>query len=337
MSSRLTEKLKTWASDTAWTIAAAFRSAVNLTIERYPEIERNGRLADLQSEKLVPELVKATAGYGAITGDEDDPVSVDDAIKLAQASLEESKKQTEYQDNKASRLLTVTSFVSALSGALLAAFADRYPLDQLNPQAQTCHLLLVAGYLAFLLFSLFALFGALVTFHATRTRFKYSRDAIVTDERADAKSMLFYKGIISTGPEGWAQSFVSIPPAAGAGQPNPAAAVRPDLKLIYLRHYVIEAYLVAAKTADKLRYLAAAQGLLAWAMRWLILFVVLFALSIYLVPKTRPAPRPTEVRVLPGSDPLPVRMTAPAAPPATATPPSARRVPPQPMREGAGR
>ena len=323
------ERIKAWWHDTVWTVFATIRSALNLRIEHYPELQRGGKLADLSNNELVIELANATEHFKLIKPTDKDTLPIDDAIKLALASLEESKKQTEYQDNKASRLLTVTSFVSALSGVLLATFADRYPLDQLSAYTNPSHWLLVAAYVAFLLFTLLALCGALVTFHATRTRFKYAADEPIEDEATTAKSMLFYKGIAGTGPTGWADSYVTSQKQTGApgqadSQPNrvTAAAIRDDLKVIYFRHYVIEAYLVAAKTADKLRYLAPAQALLAWALRLLIGFVVLFALSVIYVPKTRPAPAPTQVALQTVGQPVPVQVyslplepvsTAPAA------------------------
>lgn len=309
--SGVSEPIKAWWQDTVWAVVATFRSALNLRIEHYPELQRGGKLANLSNDDLVRELLRATEHFALIKPADTDALPIDDAIKLALASLEESKKQTEYQDNKASRLLTVTSFVSALSGVLLATFADRYPLDQLTVQANPSHWLLIAGYVAFLLFTLIALCGALVTFHATRTRFKYTPDKPIEDETSAAKSMLFYKGIAGTGPIGWADSYVTAQRQASvAGQSAvvTAAAIRDDLKVIYFRHYVIEAYLVAAKTADKLRYLAPAQALLAWALRLLIGFVILFALSVAYVPKTKPAPATTQVALQQVARPIPVRI-----------------------------
>lgn len=339
ISARVGEKLRSWWSATVWTVLATARSAANLRIERYPEISRNGRLADLTNDELVLELVSATKGYEKLSPTKADKVPIDDAIDLAKVSLEESKKQTEYQDTKASRLLTVTSFVSALSAALLATFADRYPLDQLKPYENSCHWVLITAYLAFLLFVLFALCGALVTFHATRTRFKYASDAAITDESKQAKSMLFYKGIAGTGPTGWADSYVTSKTQPGAaGQPDTvtSAAIRDDLKVMYFRHYVIEAYLVAAKTADKLRYLAPAQALLAWALRLLILFVILFAVAVYVVPKTKLAPGPTQIEMRPVTEPVPVRVIAPPPiPTGPAAAPGSQR-PPRPA-QGHGR
>jgi hypothetical protein len=304
-------RIEAWWHDTWWTVAATFRSALNLSIERYPELQRDGKLANLSNDELVLELAGATEHFKLIKPTETDAVPIDDAIKLALASLEESKRQTEYQDNKASRLLTVTSFVSALSAVLLAAFADRYPLDQLSTFTNPSHWLLAAAYVAFMLFILLALCGALVTFHATRTRFKYATDKSIKDETTTAKSMLFYKGIAGTGPVGWADSYVNAQKQAGTPvgpERVTAAAIRNDLKVIYFRNYVIEAYLVAAKTADKLRYLAPAQALLAWALRFLIGFVILFALCVACVPNTKPPPSLNQITILPVVRPVPVRL-----------------------------
>jgi hypothetical protein len=338
---RISEKAKSWWSATFWTFWATVRSAANLRIERYPEIRRNDRLVDLTNDELVRELVTATKSYEKLSPTDADKVPIDDAINLAKASLEESKKQTEYQDNKASRLLTVTSFVSALSGVLLATFADRYPLDQIKPSENDQHWLLIAGYSAFLLFVLFTLCGALVTFHATRTRFKYTSDAAITDESKPANSMLFYKGIAGTGPTGWAESYVSSQTQPGLpGQPDmiTGASIRNDLKVIYFRHYVIEAYLVAAKTADKLRYLAPAQALLAWALRLLIIFVTLFAFAVSFVPSAKPAPGATdEVKIQPVTQPVPVRIVGPPPAPAPAAAPASGASPPREPAEGQGR
>lgn len=267
-------------------ISTAFRSVCNLNIEFFPQIQRSGSLDDLTGDNLVVALVAATKPFENLKF-----ASVDEAnaaIELAKASLEEAKQQTEYQDDKASRLLTVTSFVGALSGALLASFLDRYPLDKVPPLTSGHGLTLAAGYFAFLLFTLFALFGGVVTFHATRTRFKYSKKPQATDPDEPAKSMLFYQEIIAVSPQGWADSFVTVDQG---GTP----ALRDGLHEAYFRNYVMKAYLIAAKTADKLRYLGPAQGALAWALRFLLLYVLLFAFAVCRIPETKGAPDPVKV------------------------------------------
>ena len=287
-------------------IATTFRSIFNLDIEFFPRISRAGSIDDLRGDKLVGELANGTKAFESLRF-----ASVEEgnaAIELAKASLSEAKMQTEYQDSKASRLLTVTSFVSALSGVLLASFSDRYPLDRLRPLSGLDGIILALGYAAFLLFTLFALVGGIVTFHATRTRFKYSRKPQATDPDKPAKSMLFYREIVAVSPLGWAESFVT----ASAGS---ASTLRTDLQATYFRNYVMEAYLIAAKTADKLRYLGPAQGALAWALRFLLLFVLLFATAVCRVPSTKEAPRPVKVDLAAAHVAIPVRIAASPRPP----------------------
>lgn len=261
---------------------ALWRSAFDRKLDFFPKLE--GAAADAASaETIMPDLSKAMAGWDGLKDAPD--CSIDDAFVLAKASLAEVKAQTEYQDGKASRLLTVTSFVSALAGFLFTAFSTGFPVDSLHPCTDLLHLLPAAAYLAFLFFVLSALGGALTTFHATRTRFKYPISPKANEE-GTALSFLFHGGIVGVSPTAWAESFVK--------DRGGAVAFR-HLKLEYLRNYVGEAYLVAAKTADKLRFLQPAQSMLSWALRFLVLFAVLYAATILAVSPTKPSPKPTTV------------------------------------------
>ncbi|USU10680.1 hypothetical protein NF701_08785 [Sphingomonadaceae bacterium OTU29THOMA1] len=261
---------------------AFWRSAFDRKLDFFPKLE--GAAADAASaETIMPDLSKAMAGWDGLKDAPD--CSIDDALVLAKASLAEVKAQTEYQDGKASRLLTVTSFVSALAGFLFTAFSTGFPMDSLHPCTDLLHLLPAAAYFAFLFFVLSALGGALTTFHATRTRFKYPISPKANQE-GTALSFLFHGGIVGVSPTGWAESFVK--------DQGGAVAFR-HLKLEYLRNHVGEAYLVAAKTADKLRFLQPAQSMLSWALRFLFLFAVLYAATILAVSPTKPTPKPTTV------------------------------------------
>ena len=175
--------------------------------------------------------------------------------------------------------------------------------------------------LVILAFVLFALGGALVTFHATRTRFKYPATATVAKQAGPTKSFLFFREIIGVTPAGWADSFVTVATVADG---KPAAVLRADLKIEYLKNYVGEAYLIAAKTADKLRYLQPAQSLLAWALRCLLLYIVLLTLTQAMVKPTKPAPAAIKVEVVTAPQPLAVRVVPPPRPP-------------EPRKAGAGR
>src|SRR5437773_8450894 len=122
---------------------------------------------------------------------------------------------------------------------------------------------LVGGtYLLFALFLLSASCGALVVFHAIRTRFKYPK---LTPEGSRLGSYLFYSDIIALEPATWADRFTV----------QGGSAVDPDLSLRYLKNYIVESYLVAAKVADKLRYLQPAQDILATSMRVLLIWLAL--------------------------------------------------------------
>ena len=240
---------------------------------------------------------------------------LDKAIDLAKASLQEAKAQTEYQDQKATRLLTVSTFLTALAGAFFTTFSTDYPLKTLSQQPTCDWWLLVVCYAAFFLFIMFSLSGALVTFHASRTRFKYPAEATVDRQGGKARSYLFFREMIGVTPEGWASSFVTV---EGEGSAQ-TATLNPDLKIEYLKNYVSEAYLVAAKTADKLRFLQPAQSLLSYALRCLMIYIVLFAWVVTYLPPTKPAAPPTEVKIVAEPQPVHVQVEAqPVAPPPAA-------------------
>lgn len=262
-------------------LGALVSSIFGRRIDYFPRSD--GDASASRADTFMPEIGAALAKWTDVHATTS--CSIDDALDLAKASLAEVKAQTEYQDNKAARLLTVTSFVSALAGFLFTVFNANYPMDSLHPWQDDWHLLPIAAYLVFLLFVLSALSGAVVTFHATRTRFKYPSSP-KPGQDGRPLSHLFHSGIIGVSPVAWTDSFV---------EERGGRLEFRDLKATYLRNYVSETYLVAAKTADKLRYLQPAQGLLSLALRFLLGFVLLFAVVAFAVAPTKPQPKPTNV------------------------------------------
>jgi predicted component of type VI protein secretion system len=239
----------------------------------------------------------------------DDNDALKGAIDLAKDSLAEVKGQTEYQDEKATRLLTVTTFLSALSGVLFSRFEDAYPVDTITRQPLVGALFLGCSYGAFAAFVIASLSGALVSFHATRTRFKYPPYQTTEDQENDPESLLFYGGLIRSRPSAWIKGWVT---ARADGDPGDRPALRDDLQQRYLRHLVSETYLVAAKTADKLRYLEAAQSLLAIALEFLFFWLVLLALISTVVPSTKPPAHPVQMPL--GPAPSSSQLPSPALP-----------------------
>jgi hypothetical protein len=162
-------------------------------------------------------------------------------------------------------LLTIISFLSALAAALFTRFSAIYSLQSylIGPRINWQATGVVVSYILFGAFVLCAVGGALVVFFATQTRFKWPK-------RGDSpRSRLFYAGILSASPSAWAKSFVD-------DSKQPKEFVSPaQLQMAYTKDYLLEGYLVAAKVADKLRYLEPAQRLLYIAVKILLAWVIL--------------------------------------------------------------
>jgi hypothetical protein len=54
---------------------------------------------------------------------------LDSALDRARETLDEVKELTDYQDSKATRLLTIVTFLSALAGVLFARLVESYPVQ----------------------------------------------------------------------------------------------------------------------------------------------------------------------------------------------------------------
>jgi hypothetical protein len=208
-----------------------------------------------------------------------DSTALDAIVSLASTSLKEVKDLTEYQDQKASRLLTLISFFSALAGALFVRFATNYPFNaylygpSLNPKA----VIVMATYISFAIFVLLALCGALVLFYATRTRFKWPSVAqgVSATTPPRVRSRLFYNGILAVTPSVWARQFTQ----RDLELDEPILAGSTEMKFEFAKDYILESYLVAAKVADKLRYMTPGQDLLFYSLKALLLWVVFLGLA----------------------------------------------------------
>ena len=209
-------------------------------------------------------------------------------LKLGRESLDEVKSLTEYQDVKTSRLLTIIAFLTAAAGVVFSKIFDVYPLHQYyrfdtwNPS-----LLVVLVYGLFALFLFFVALGSLVSFHAMRTRFLWDKDEKpkVTDKdenlkvtKTKVKSFLFFQSIIKSKPEEWADAFL-----------DPKHKTQPNSTLPeqYFRNYIAESYFIAAKLADKLRYLEPAQDLLLLSVKILIIWIISIAFVVACVPVSK--------------------------------------------------
>jgi hypothetical protein len=197
--------------------------------------------------------------------------ALDSVHEGAKASLAEVKALTEYEDGKASRLLTIVAFLSALVGAVFTRFATDYPWSGFE-MFETDHLsaLVTATYIAFFAYVLLVTTSVLIILIAVEPRFNEPK--AWTESLDRPRSMLFYQGIIGVTAPIWGATFISLGTKKGE-----------DLTAYYAKCYIAESYLVAQKVKKKLRLLRPGVGLLQVAMVVLLLFFSLYGASLILV------------------------------------------------------
>jgi hypothetical protein len=255
----------------------AFRAVANAFIGRdisfFPRFKgESDKVVQYDTTSMMREIGQALDELSVDKG-----ADLESILKRTRESLNEVKSQTEYQDQKATRLLTIIAFLSALSGALFSRFVDEFPLSASLTQFSGLKVLPVAAtYLLFVLFALSAVCGALVVFHATRTRFVWpALEKSGAAPRAYPRSFLFYSGIVEMRPAAWARSFSLAETETSAKAESGKVVINRSLNLDYVKNQIAESYLVAVKTADKLRYLEPAQNILAFAVKILAVWIVL--------------------------------------------------------------
>lgn len=183
-------------------------------------------------------------------------------LDKAKASYNEVKAATEYQDQKAARLLTILAFLTAAAATIFAKFIDIYSIQ--SPDRSTfAETLICAIYFGFTIYFLVIAVGALTTFYATQTRF-------TIPEESGFQSLLFFKGVLSYTPNAWGGEFV---------------ASKAVVAKKYFVNYVVETYLIALKTSVKVQYLRPAQAILQFAIKILLVVIVLLAFTLLTVPR----------------------------------------------------
>jgi hypothetical protein len=256
-------------------IRAVWQAFFYQDISFFPRVEDNRAPGNLRTLTAKEALKTIADQLDALSPN---PSALDAELKLARESLDEVTAQTDYQDGKATRLLTIVTFMSAFSGLAFNRLADGYPVSTITwtehwPSMNS--VLVLLSYALFAAFALLATAGALVTFHAIRTRFRYPREAA---KYKKPSSMLFWMGISRTQPERWGKAFIN---------PNDPKEISADLKAEYIKNYIAETYLIAAKVADKVRFLEPAQRIQSLAIKALFLWIIVTALVFSFVPPVK--------------------------------------------------
>lgn len=152
-------------------IMATVNALLHRPLAHYPRFPTgHARWEKVPDENAINRVVESLSRLEA------NGVDLAEGLARGRETLDEVKTLTEYQDQKATRLLTIITFLSALSGILFARFVASYPLRPTLEQFGAVSVewsLIVATYALFGVFAFLAICGALITFHATRTQFRY--------------------------------------------------------------------------------------------------------------------------------------------------------------------
>jgi hypothetical protein len=191
----------------------------------------------------------------------------------AKASLAEVKALTEYEDGKASRLLTIAAFLSAAVAAVFTRFAADYPWPGFGAfDTDRLSALTIAAYAAFFAYVLLVTISVLIILSAVKPRFNIPKSWAPGSKVDRPTSMLFYEKILDVTAPTWGQAFIGLGTNKGD-----------DLKAYYAKCYIAESYLVAEKVADKLRLLNPGVTILQAAMWVLVVFFALSGANVVLV------------------------------------------------------
>jgi hypothetical protein len=255
------------------------------------------------SEEVMKEIGQELDGLPEIHGD------MTRALDLARSSLDEQIAQTNHQDDKNTKLLTIVSFLSAAAGAFFAKYIDIYPIHDATyrDSVGSWYWLILGAYIAFALFAVVASLGAMVSFYAIRTRFYWNDPTSDLSDDEELRSRLFFKNISAIRPKKWAQTFVQyakdFAPPKNMERESPSRSMENQMAIAYFKDYVGESYLVAVKVAEKVRLVEHAQALLGWSINLLVVLLFLIASSFLAISPYKASPACCSA---PGKSPTPI-------------------------------
>ena len=202
------------------------------------------------------------------------PTSPEDYLEGVRWSLETVTHLTEYQDEKANKILTAMAFLSALVGVVFAAVIDKCPyslVSHLRASGYQCSAIgLIVIYGLFVLYFVLLGIGAALVVWAVKPRFN-----IPSTWHADKNpaSLLFYEKIAEVSGKQWASAFAQ----------HSANEVQQE----YLKNAIYETYLIAGKIATKLRLLQPGIG---FFFASIVVLVILLPLSVGVVARVEGIP-----------------------------------------------
>jgi hypothetical protein len=208
------------------------------------------------------------------------PPELDHLLACSSRSLEEVTHLTEYQDDKANRILTAMAFLSAFAAALFATLLQQYPPGSparflaadrpFDAYWLTCISYIFAIYVTLLVL------GASFVVWALRPRFNLPK-SWSANPTTTPKSFLFFTKVLESGPANWANAFVQMTPD--------------QLRLEYTKNSILETYLISEKIRQKLRFLQPGVTMLWLSTPFLALWLLL---SLFALASFPPVPSPSQ-------------------------------------------
>jgi NADH:ubiquinone oxidoreductase subunit 5 (subunit L)/multisubunit Na+/H+ antiporter MnhA subunit len=223
------------------------------------------------------------------------PAQAEPLRSLAKWSLESVTHLTEYEDEKANRILTAIAFLSALVGVVFAAIVQRYPFSALVALGRSeRHLeiqLLIVVYASFAVYFVLLTLGAALTLWAVRPQFRIPKVWEHTHKLPG--SFLFFQEILKVSGSDWASAFTQSSPD--------------ELQTQYIKNSILETYLIAQKIPKKLRPLKKGVWLFFASTVVLVVLLPMCVITIYCVDAVPAGDTTTSPGLRPMAIPLPAQ------------------------------
>ena len=175
------------------------------------------------------------------------PTDVPMLLAQTARSLDTVTKLTQYEDEKANRLLTAVAFISAFVATLFGTIPNRFPPGSItklwHDGIHVRAVVLGCVYGLFCLYGLLIGIGVAMIIHGVRPRFIVPRGWVSGKK---PKSLLFFQRIAETDPAQWAQSYCQT-------------SAR-DVESTYIKNSIVETYLISQKIGLKVKWLKRGVG-----------------------------------------------------------------------------
>lgn len=195
----------------------------------------NQKDRDKENDAQVNELFTALSDFKIV-----DQTNFNTYHSLTARSLDSVINLTEYEDQKANRILTAIAFLSALSGIIFSALLPKYK-DGTILLLKHWDWSVWSYYISFGAYVVCLILGAGLVIYAISPRFNNPPSWRKDDPVSVPGSLLFFEKILEIRPKLWVDFFKNKPFS--------------DLQTKYIKGNIAESYIISQKIRDKLVYL----------------------------------------------------------------------------------